>query len=135
MKEEKKETTTIAVINSSEDIVEMIQLLLNENGFHTVAGHVPDFKKGREDFVGFCQKHDPQVILVDIAPPYEENWTFFQLLKNAKETEGRQFIITTTNKHILEQFVGKTNAIEIIGKPFDLEEIVAAVKKAVKMHG
>jgi DNA-binding NtrC family response regulator len=71
------------------------------------------------------------VIIFDIAPPYEENWTFFQLIKNVKEVEGRKFIITTTNKGILETFVGKTDAIEIVGKPFDIEEIVTTVKKTL----
>jgi DNA-binding NtrC family response regulator len=123
---------TVAVINSNEDIVEAIQLILADEGYHSVGAHVIDFKKGRKDFVTFCKEHNPQVIIFDIAPPYEENWTFLQLIKNAKEVEGRKFIITTTNKGILEKFVGKTDAIEIVGKPFDMEEIVTTVKKKLK---
>ncbi len=120
---------TVAILNSSDEIVETLQILLDEEGFHTVGGHVTDFKKGKRDFVAFCQEYDPQVILFDISPPYEENWTFLQLLQNTKEAAGRQFVITTTNKAVLEKLVGKTGAIEVVGKPFDLEEIVATVKK------
>lgn len=123
---------TVAVINSNEDIVEAIQLILNDAGYHSVGGHVIDFKKGRKDFVAFFKEHTPNVIIFDIAPPYEENWNFFQLIKNVKEAEGAQFIITTTNKGMLERFAGKTDAIEIVGKPFDLEEILMAVKKRFK---
>ena len=124
--------TTVAIINSSDDIVETLQLMLDDEGFQTVGARVVDFKKGKRDFVAFCQEHDPQVILFDVAPPYEENWTFLQLLQNAKEVEGRHFVITTTNKGVLEKLVGETGAIEIVGKPFDMEEILTAVKKRLK---
>ena len=122
------EQTTVAIINSSEEIIETLQLLLDEAGYHTVGAHVLDFKKGKRDFVAFCQEQNPQVILFDIAPPYEENWKFLQLLRDTKEVEGRTLIMTTTNKVRLEQLVGPTDALEIVGKPFDLDEIVRSVK-------
>jgi DNA-binding response OmpR family regulator len=124
--------STVAIINSSDEIVETLQLILDEEGFHTVGAHVIDFKKGKRDFVIFCQEYNPQIILFDVSPPYEENWTFLQLLRHTKEAAGRQFVITTTNKAVLEKLVGKTDAIEIVGKPFDMEEIVATVKKKLK---
>ena len=122
------EQTTVAIINSSEEIIETLQLLLDEAGYHTVGAHVLDFKKGKRDFVAFCQEQNPQVILFDIAPPYEENWKFLQLLRDTKEVEGRTLIMTTTNKVRLEQLVGPIDALEIVGKPFDLDEIVRSVK-------
>ncbi len=72
------------------------------------------------------------MIIYDIAPPYEENWKFFQLIKGAKAAEGRQFVLTTTNRAALEQFVGEIDAIEIIGKPFDLDEVLTTVKKKLQ---
>ena len=120
----------VAVINSNEDIVETIQLVLSDAGFVAVGSHLVDFKKGRKDFVAFLQEHNPKVIVLDIAPPYQENWAFFQLMRNAREVADRKFVLTTTNKKILEDLVGATEAIEIVGKPFDIEEILAAVQKA-----
>jgi DNA-binding response OmpR family regulator len=129
---DKKSEPMVAVINSNEDIVEMIQLMLLDAGYASIGAHVTDFKKGKNDFVVFCQQHNPQVILFDVAPPYEENWKFFQLLKNTRAAEGKQFLLTTTNKEALERLVGGTKAIEILGKPFDLEEIIAAVRKLLR---
>jgi DNA-binding NtrC family response regulator len=82
--------------------------------------------------VSFLQEHNPSVIVLDIAPPYEENWNFFQLMKDTQAASGRQFVLTTTNKKILEGLVGKTHTIELVGKPFDLDEIVKAVQKVSK---
>jgi hypothetical protein len=44
---------------------------------------------------------------------------------------GRKVVVTTTNKDRLEELVGPTQAIEIVGKPYDLERIVGAVKSAM----
>jgi DNA-binding response OmpR family regulator len=126
------EPNVVAIINSNEDIVEAIRLILGDAGFVTVGAHLVDFKKGRQDLVAFLQENNPRVIVLDIAPPYEENWNFFQLIKNTLAAEGRQFVLTTTNKKILEDLVGKTSTIELVGKPFDLDEIVKAVQKMMK---
>lgn len=123
---------TVAVINSDEDIVETLRLLLEEEGYHAVGELLGNFKEGRVDFAAFCQQHQPEVIILDIPPPYKENWTFFHHLKDSKAAEGRQFLLTTTNKGVLEQVVGKTEAFEMIGKPFDLDELITAVKNALK---
>lgn len=129
---ETENRSLVAVINSNEDVVESIRLMLDDDGIRSVAGHVIDFKRGRQDFVAFLKEHDPRVIIYDIAPPYEENWRFLQLLKDSQEAQGRQFILTTTNKAVLERLVGQTDAIEIIGKPFDLDEIVTAAKEKLQ---
>jgi DNA-binding NtrC family response regulator len=126
------EPNVVAIINSNEDVVEAIRLILGDAGFVTIGAHLVDFKKGRRDLVAFLQEHDPRVIVLDIAPPYEENWNFFQLMKNSQAARGRQFVLTTTNKKILEDLVGKTSTIELVGKPFDLDEIVKAVQKMMK---
>ena len=67
---------TIAVLNSNQDVVEMLRTVMEQAGFNTVTTHVPDIKRGEEDFLSFLRKHDPAVIVYDIAPPYRENWNF-----------------------------------------------------------
>ena len=59
---------TVAVINSNEDIIEFLRLLLEDEGFHAVGEHLVSFKKGRVDFAAFCQQHQPEVFVLDIAP-------------------------------------------------------------------
>lgn len=67
---------TVAVIHDDEDIVETLRLLLEEEGYHAVGELLWNFKEGRADFAAFCQQHQPEVIILDIPPPYQENWSF-----------------------------------------------------------
>ena len=119
----------VAVINNSADTVEMLRLVLQRDGFEAVTAHIDEIKRGLVDFPRFLQEHDPRVIIYDVAPPYEQNWMFLNLLRRLDVMQGRMLVITTTHKANLEKLVGPTEAIEILGKPYDLEEVMTAVKR------
>jgi CheY-like chemotaxis protein len=127
--------TVVGIVNSSEDTVAMLRTVLEQAGFLTVPAHVTDIRNGREDFVDYVRSNDLRVVVYDISPPYEENWTFLKLLLDTDVMRGRGVVLTTTNKAALEGLVGPTDAIEILGKPYDLNAVLTAVRVAVGAVG
>jgi CheY-like chemotaxis protein len=121
----------VAVFNSSDDVIEMLRILLEQAGFIVVTGHVDDIKRAALDLPTFISQHDPEVIVYDVAPPYERNWRFLEHLRSRPPLLGRRFVVTTTNAKHVEEIVGRDEHIyEVVGKPFDLEQVVRAVKEA-----
>jgi DNA-binding response OmpR family regulator len=76
------------------------------------------------------------VVIFDISPPYKENWDFFKTLREDKAMESRGLVLTTTNKARLDETVGKdSEAFEVVGKPYDLDQIKSAIHAAQKRAG
>jgi DNA-binding response OmpR family regulator len=121
----------VAVFNSSEEVINLLKLVLEEEGFDVVSAHVPELKTGEEDVTAFFAEHDPRVIVYDVSLPYQANWQFFQWVQRLGEQQGRRFVVTTTNKRALDDLMGRTPAFELVGKPFDIDQIVAAVRRAM----
>jgi CheY-like chemotaxis protein len=122
---------TVAVINTSEEVARLMQVVLEDEGFRAVVAYVVAFRTGREDLGAFLRRHDPAVVVWDLAIPYAENWQYLQTLMDADTFAGRGLVLTTTNKRALEALVGRTATHEVVGKPFDLEELVQAVRRAI----
>ena len=125
----------VGIVNSSEDTVAMLRTVMEQAGFLTVAAHVTDIRNGREDFVEYVRSNDLRVVVYDVSPPYEENWTFLKLLLDTDVMRGRGVVLTTTNKAALEGLVGPTDAIEILGKPYDLNAVLTAVRATIRDVG
>ena len=123
---------TIALFNGSEDTVEMLTVSLTERGYRAVSGMTDNVKSGTLDFIGFMSTHKPDAIIWDIAPPYDRNWNFFKMVRELRPLEQYPIVLTTTHKKHLDDLAGQeTNAIEIIGKPYDMQMIVDAVVKGL----
>jgi DNA-binding response OmpR family regulator len=125
----------VALFNASDDTVDMVQKLLTDAGDaqSLIWCHFADLKKGIVDFDRFVDKHNPEVVIFDISPPYDENWQFFKTMRDSNTMRGRGSILTTTNKVRLDEVLGSnSHAVEVVGKPRDLHEIAAAIKAETK---
>src|SRR6202048_4232629 len=121
----------VALFNASDDTIDMIQTLLKQAGGaqSLVWCHFADLKKGVVDFKRYLNKHNPEVVIFDISPPYDENWQFFKTMRDADVMRGRGSVLTTTNKNRLDEVLGTdSHALEVVGNVKDLQQIQAAIK-------
>jgi DNA-binding response OmpR family regulator len=124
----------VALFNASDDTVEMVQRMLDDSGFNCLIGcHFSDLRKRRVDLARYLGEHEPDVLIFDISPPYQQNWAFFKTLRDDKVMEGRGLVLTTTNKQRLDETLGRdSEAFEVVGKPYDLDQIKGAIHAALK---
>jgi DNA-binding response OmpR family regulator len=131
------ELGTVAIFEASNDTVEMMQAILTEAGANQslIACPFADLKRGITDFRKYLEQHNPEVVIVDLSPPYAENWAFFTTMRDASAMQGRSVVVTTTSRTRLDEVIGEdSHAFEVDGTPLDraliLEEIKAATRLA-----
>ena len=121
----------VALFNASDDTVDMVQSLLTASGTAQtlISCHFADLKKGIVDFDKYIAKHNPEVAIFDLSPPYDENWHFFKIMRDAPIMEGRGIVLTTTNKDRLDEVLGEdSRALEVVGRVKDLQLIGNAIQ-------
>src|SRR3954462_14074327 len=125
---------TVAVFNSNDDVVEMLRIALEMEGFIFVSAHVDEIRRGRVAIVDLIHQHEPSVIIYDVVPPYDHSWRFLEHLRADPELQGKEWVITSTNPKRASEpdnaAADKEDVLEIIGKPYDIRQIVKAVKTA-----
>jgi len=122
----------VAVFNTSEDTIELLRFVLQQAGYVVVSAFTHFLRDGKTDLEALMRQYQPSVIVYDIAIPYEQNWRLFQQIRASPACVGVRFVLTTTNAAHVQKIAGREQHIhEIIGKPFDLDQVVRAVKEAI----
>ncbi len=121
----------VAVFNTSPDTVELLRFVFQQAGFAVVSAFTFDIRDGKVDLASFLQQTNPAVVVYDVAPPYDGNWALFQALLANSPLQRYRYVITSTNPPYVQRLAGDVHVHEVIGKPYDLDEIVLAVQAAV----
>jgi CheY-like chemotaxis protein len=123
--------TVAAVFNTSPDVVDLLRRALEPAGIVTVSAMTYEIRDGAVDVNAFLGAHAPDVVVYDIAPPYDANWRLFEHLCRLPAMKDRPVVVTSVNPGHVERLAGAHRTIyEVVGKPLDLDQIVNAVKEA-----
>jgi hypothetical protein len=96
----------VAIFNSMVDVIDMLRIVFEQNGFRTVTARLSDIQSGTLDLVTFVKEHQPAATVYDIPRPWEANRNFLRLLKDSGSM-----------------------------KRYTLDEVVAAVHSALAARG
>jgi CheY-like chemotaxis protein len=119
-----------AVFNTSPDTVELLRVVLQGAGFVVVSAFTFDIRNGRVDLEAFLRQTNPAVVVYDVAPPYDANWALFETLLDNSSLQRYHFVITSTNAPYVQRLAGDIRVHEVIGKPYDRDQIVRAATQA-----
>jgi CheY-like chemotaxis protein len=120
----------VAVFDTSEDTTDMLRQLFEHRGFVVVTAFTHDIRDGKTELEALMRQHRPDVIVYDVALPYEENWRLFQHIRTSPCCQDIPFVVTTTNETQVRKVAGDEPVLEIVGKPYDLDQLVAKVTAA-----
>ncbi len=124
----------ILVANGNDDILAALEDVLGTAGYEVRTAHVRELRRGDRDLHALFREFRPQVAIVDIGPPYDENWGFAKTLVADPVTGRIPFLWTTTNAHALTEFAGVL-VDELLLKPYDLDHLLEKVRKALAEDG
>jgi hypothetical protein len=126
----------VAIINSADDVIEMLRVVLEGAGFAAVTAKLSEIQSGVMDLVAFVREHRPVAIVYDLPRPYEANWNFLRLLREAEFLNRLGWVLTTLDKSALEAAVGPAPVVEIVlGEPYRVDDVVAAVRQSLSRDG
>lgn len=124
-----------AIFNTSPDLIDLVRRAFEPAGIVVVSLLTYQIREGGVDLKNFLDHHDPDVVVYDIAPPYDANWLLFKHIRSLDSMKTRKMVLTSINKKHVEKLAGRDETIyEIVGKPYDLNRLVHAVKEAARQR-
>ena len=90
-----------------------------------ISGEAPSTSRPSSASIG------PRSSCTTSCPRTKSTWAFLEHLRGSDILKGVQFVLTSVNAHRLNEIVSPREEVyEIVGKPYDLDQIVRAVKEA-----
>ena len=118
--------TKIMVVDDEPDLREMLNLMLNKEGFET------ETAENGSDFLNKLDEFNPDIVTLDIMMP---GLTTSEILKELKEKKSNPKIILLTvvqySENEKKKIFGMGNVVDYVTKPFDLDQLMDAIHKHV----
>jgi CheY-like chemotaxis protein len=119
----------VLVLDNSSDILELLTTDLHCRGCIVTTGSVSAIRHGEIDGAQLIEAAAPDVVVFDVALPYEANWQTANQLQ-ADPRVRAPFVLTTTNATAVRQLIGR-DLIELVGKPYDLDSLYDVILRSV----
>lgn len=114
----------ILVVENNPDILELISLVLEEEGYDV---NLFSTEKNIFDRIVNLQ---PDAILLDIVQPTVEGTELCRQIKEAEGTSHIPVIVLSTHPHVKK--VKDVCADEVVSKPFDIDGLVEIINEQLK---
>lgn len=121
-------TKKIAIFNSSDATLHLLQMLFEDAGFEVVLGYVNDLTpEGTHDFLS---ANSPDLVLFDIAPPYSHN---LGALQDFSRMAGPIPIVVTTTAEDRPEFAELP--YPTLAKPYNPDDLLDLVQRSLAEGG
>ncbi len=118
------ENKKILIVDDEQDIVETLKFILEANGYECFCAY------NGEDGLNFAKEIMPDLIILDVMMPKINGYKISRLLKYDKKYKDIPIIMVTARSQEQDKLIGEETGVnEYISKPFELEDILNAVKK------
>lgn len=115
-----KRTGGILVVDDDPDLREFLRLMITSIGFEVISA------ANGQEALDVLEDHDPDLILLDMKMPVMDGWEFSRAL----ETRGAHPpVVVFTAAPDPAARAAEVHADGWLGKPFELEELEATVRK------
>jgi DNA-binding response OmpR family regulator len=123
--------TRIMVINDTQEILELFREILVDEGYEVAL-----YSYSIQDMDEF-ERVRPDLIILDYMIGGEPlGWQILQKLKMRRSTANIPIVICTAASKAIQEMEGylTTKDVAVVLKPFDIDDLVSAVKKALQVH-
>ncbi|MCK4322835.1 response regulator transcription factor [candidate division WOR-3 bacterium] len=120
---------TIAVIDDEPDILELVSMHLEKEGFK-----VKKFKEGRS-LLKFLDENIPELIILDLMLPDIDGLEICKSLKKQDKFAALPIIMLTAKGQEIDKVLGlELGADDYVTKPFSPRELIARVKAVLRRY-
>ena len=110
----------ILVVDDDIDILTVVQLVLESNGFEVIA--ISKWQK----IYSLIDSFVPDLILLDVSLGTQDGRNLCKQLKSSKDTKHISIILFSAN-HNIEKSIVECLADSFISKPFDINDLIEGI--------